>query len=256
MKNSNPQAALAIIGDEILSGRTLDLNTQHIAKTLGQLGIDLAEVRVVPDVEEKIIVTLRALSNEYKYVFTTGGIGPTHDDITAAAVAKAFNQELVLNKQAYFLLEEYYGKESLNDGRIKMAYVPENAELIENSVSAAPGFRVGNIFVMAGIPKIMHAMLEAIIPHLEKGIEVQSATLTVHAQESKLAAMMEEVQNEFIDDVAIGSYPFLQGGNYGDPAARAGVNVVFRGQKSNAIELAVSALSAKFIAAKIEFEKC
>lgn len=255
MKNSNPTVALIIIGDEILSGRTGDKNIQHIAKTMGQLGIDLREVRVVPDVEQKIIDTVRELAAEHTYVFTTGGIGPTHDDITAESIAKAFNQKLVCNKQAHFLLEQYYGKDNLNEGRIKMSFVPENAELIENSVSAAPGFRVGNVFVMAGIPKIMHAMLEAIIPHLEKGIEVKSATLTAHTPESKIAAAMTEVQNEFIDDVAIGSYPFMQGGDYGDPDARVGVNIVFRSQHIDKIEAAIVALANKFSAAQIQFER-
>jgi molybdenum cofactor synthesis domain-containing protein len=255
MKNNNPTVALIIIGDEILSGRTQDKNVQHIAKTMGQLGIDLVEVRVIPDVEQKIIDTLRELSANHTYVFTTGGIGPTHDDITSESVAKAFNQKYVLNKQAHFLLEEYYGKENLNAGRLKMAYVPENAELIENSVSAAPGFRVGNVFVMAGIPKIMQAMLEAIIPLLEKGIEVKSQVLTAHTQESKIAAMMEEVQNEFIDNVSIGSYPFMQGGSYGDAGATVGVNVVFRSQSEEINAAAVNALEKRFADAQIKYEK-
>jgi molybdenum cofactor synthesis domain-containing protein len=254
MKNSNPNAALIIIGDEILSGRTLDKNTQHIAKTLGQLGVDLLEVRVIPDDEQKIIDTVLEMSGAYKYVFTTGGIGPTHDDITAQSIAKAFGQKLILHEQARFLLEEYYGEEELNEGRLKMAYVPEHSELIENSITIAPGFRVGNVFVMAGIPKIMQAMLEAVIPHLEKGIEVQSHTLTVHSQESKISAALAEVQEGCIDDVAIGSYPFMSGGNYGDPAAKVGVNVVFRSQDMDKIMVAVKLLGEKFVAAGIIYE--
>lgn len=254
MKNNNPNAALIIIGDEILSGRTLDKNTQHIAQTLGHLGIDLLEVRVIPDVEQKIIDTVLEMSAAYKYVFTTGGIGPTHDDITAQSVAKAFGQKLILHEQARLLLEEYYGKEELNDGRLKMAYVPENSELIENSITVAPGFRVGNVYVMAGIPKIMQAMLEAIIPHLEKGVEVQSRTLTVHSQESKIAGMLTEVQDGCLNDVAIGSYPFMTGGNYGDATAKTGVNVVFRAQDVEKMKLAVKALEDRFLAAKIKFE--
>lgn len=255
MKNLNPTVALIIIGDEILSGRTLDANTQHIAKTMGELGIDLAEVRVIPDDEQKIINTVRELSAGHNYVFTTGGIGPTHDDITAISIAKAFNQELILHKQAHFLLQEYYGKENLNEGRVKMAYVPENAELIENSITVAPGFRVGNVFVMAGIPKIMQAMLEAIIPLLEKGIEVQSKTLTVDAPESKISAILTEVQNACIDDVSIGSYPFMIGGNYGDVGAKVGVNIVFRSQDEGKIEEAARDLQGKFKADGIEFEE-
>jgi len=255
MKKENPTAALIIIGDEILSGRTLDINTQHVAKTMGQLGIDLIETRVIPDVEAKIIHTVRELSASHTYVFTTGGIGPTHDDITSESVAKAFNQKYVLNKQAHFLLEEYYGKENLNEGRVKMAYVPEHADLIPNSITVAPGFRVGNVFVMAGIPKIMQAMLEAIIPLLEKGIEVKSQVLTAYTQESKIAAMMEEVQNEYIDDVAIGSYPFVQGGNYGDTGTTVGVNVVFRSQSEEKIAQSVRELEKRFTAAAIKFEK-
>jgi len=255
MKNANPTVALLIIGDEILSGRTQDKNIQHIAKIMGQLGIELVEVRIVPDVEEKIVFALRELSPNHTYVFTTGGIGPTHDDITSESVAKALNQKYILNKQAHFLLEEYYGKENLSDARLKMAYVPENAELIENSVSAAPGFRVGNVFVMAGIPKIMQAMLEAIIPHLDKGIEVKSQVLTVYTQESKIAAMMEAVQNEYINDVAIGSYPFVQGGNYGDIGAVVGVNVVLRAQDDEKLMQARESLHRQFIEAGVKSEE-
>lgn len=254
MKNSNPTVALIIIGDEILSGRTLDKNTQHIAQTMGQLGIDLKEVRVIPDDEQKIIDTVLEQSKAHTYVFTTGGIGPTHDDITSESVAKAFGQKLILHKQAHFLLEEYYGKENLNEGRVKMAYVPENAELIENSITIAPGFRVENVFVMAGIPKIMQAMLEAIIPLLEKGVEVQSQTLTVSAPESKISALLSDAQDACIDDVAIGSYPFMSGGNYGDDGAKVGVNVVFRGQDVSKITAAVEALKAAFNDKKIAYE--
>ncbi len=253
MKNSNPTVALIIIGDEILSGRTLDKNTQHIAKTMGELGIELREVRVIPDDEQKIIDTVQEQSKAHTYVFTTGGIGPTHDDITSESVGKAFDQKLIRHKQAYFLLEEYYGKENLNEGRIKMSYVPENAELIENSITVAPGFRVENVFVMAGIPKIMQAMLEAIIPLLKKGVEVQSKTLAVDVPESKISTILGKVQDSCIDDVSIGSYPFMSGGNYGDEGAKVGVNIVFRGQDVGKIDAAIGELKHQFADAGIAF---
>ena len=173
MQTSNPKAALVIIGDEILSGRTLDANTQHIAITLGKFGVELKEVRVIPDDELKIVATINELRKAFRYVFTTGGIGPTHDDITSSSIAKAFGVEVYKNEKAYLLLEEYYGKENLNEGRAKMAYVPEGARLIDNPVTIAPGFCMDNVYVMAGIPKIMHAMLDAILPELEKGAEVK-----------------------------------------------------------------------------------
>lgn len=244
-----PTVGLIIIGDEILSGRTLDKNTQHIAKTLGQLGIDLKEVRIIPDDEDKIINTVRQFSEEFQYVFTTGGIGPTHDDITALSVAKAFNQKLVRSETAYLLLEEYYGQENLNEGRIKMSYVPENSRLIDNKVTIAPGFVVENVYVMAGVPRIMQAMLEAIIPELEVGVVTNSNTVQVHCAESKVAKLLGDVQADF-KDVAIGSYPFMRGDNYDV----VGTNVVLRSKDDKKLMEATKILIENLQRENVEFE--
>src|ERR1700733_2572765 len=170
--NSNPTAAILVIGDEILSGRTQDINTSYIAKFLGSLGIDLKEARVVGDVEEEIIAALNALRTRYTYVFTTGGIGPTHDDITADAVAKAFGVGIDYHPEALALLAARYKPGEFNDMRKRMARIPEGASLIRNSVSTAPGFQIGNVFVMAGVPMIMRAMMEDIMPELKRGAVV------------------------------------------------------------------------------------
>lgn len=228
-----PTVGLIIIGDEILSGRTQDKNTQHIAQTLGTIGADLKEVRVIPDDEAVIIDAVKTFSEKYTYVFTTGGIGPTHDDITTESVAKAFGREVILDESARLLLEEYYGQENLNEGRVKMAYVPENARLIENSVTIAPGFVVSNVYVMAGVPRIMQAMLEAIIPELETGAVVISHTVEVDCPESKIATLLGDVQSDF-REVAIGSYPFMRGDDY----SNVGTNIVLRSRNQ---ELAAEA---------------
>ncbi len=164
-----PTAALLIIGDEILSGRTKDRNLGYIADFLTGLGIDLKEARVVADVESDIVTAVNALRSRYTYLFTTGGIGPTHDDITADAVAKAFNVEIRHDPRAVDILKAHYDPGMLNEARLRMARIPVGAELIENRVSKAPGFRLGNVFVMAGVPQIMQAMLEAIAPMLAGG---------------------------------------------------------------------------------------
>lgn len=242
-------SGLIIIGNEILSGRTLDKNTQHLAQTLNNIGIDLLEVRVVPDIEEEIILAVNALRKKYKYVFTTGGIGPTHDDITAEAIAKAFGTKLSLDKEAYDVLVKYYGgEENLNSGRIKMCMLPEGAEKIVNTVTAAPGFRMENVFVMAGVPKIMQAMLEAVIPFLEKGIVTISKTLRVESPESQIAEIMTDIQNKY-QSVSIGSYPFLAGENY----SHAGVHVVFRAKNLSEIDKAIFDIKNELSNAKINF---
>ncbi|RYE86486.1 MAG: competence/damage-inducible protein A [Hyphomicrobiales bacterium] len=206
-------AGLIVIGDEILSGRTKDVNIGAVADFCTDLGIDLTEVRIVSDVEDAIVEAVRALSARYTYVFTTGGIGPTHDDITADAVAKAFGVALPINAEARAMLEARWkstGTE-VNEARLRMARVPEGASLIVNSVSAAPGFRIGNVHVMAGVPVIMRAMLEAIAPTLEGGRKVQSVTIRCGVGEGTIGGPLGRIQADF-PDVKMGSYPqFGQG---------------------------------------------
>src|SRR5579872_5673979 len=183
----NSTAAILIIGDEILSGRTQDTNTNYIARQLSALGIDLKEVRVVGDVEDEIVAALNALRARYDLVFTTGGIGPTHDDITADAVAKAFAVGIGYHPEAYALLEARYPPGEFNDMRKRMARIPHGASLVANPVSGAPGFHIGNVYVLAGVPMVMRAMLEAIAPQLPKGAAVQSITVEAHIPEGAIA---------------------------------------------------------------------
>jgi molybdenum cofactor synthesis domain-containing protein len=201
-------AALVVIGDEILSGRTKDVNIGTVADFCTDLGIALSEVRVVSDVEDDIVAAINAVRARYTYVFTTGGIGPTHDDITADAVAKAFGVALPVNPEARAMLEERWkanGTE-VNEARLRMARIPEGGTLIVNSVSAAPGFRIGNVHVMAGVPKIMQAMLEAIAPTLEGGAKVKSLTIRCRVGEGSIGSAFGSIQAEF-PDVKMGSYP-------------------------------------------------
>jgi molybdenum cofactor synthesis domain-containing protein len=206
--SANPTAGLLVIGDEILSGRTKDVNIGATADFCTDLAIDLMEVRVVSDVEDDIIAAVRALSERYTYVFTTGGIGPTHDDITADAVAKAFGVALPINEEARAMLESRWKTQGIevNEARLRMARIPEGASLIVNSVSAAPGFRIRNVHVMAGVPKIMRAMLEAIAPTLEGGRKVHSVTVRCGVGEGTIGGPFGRLQEEF-PDVKMGSYP-------------------------------------------------
>jgi len=211
---ANPTAAVLIIGNEILSGRTKDSNLNTIALRLLPLGIRLAEARVVPDQEDEIVTTLNALRTRYDYVFTTGGIGPTHDDITAACVAKAFDRPLEINAQARERLLRYYGPEKLTDTRLRMAQMPVGATLIDNPVSAAPGFRLENVFVLAGVPDIMRAMLEDCVGSLQGGDAYQSRTIHCIVPESVIAVPLESVAQKF-PDCDVGSYPWFRLGQYG-----------------------------------------
>ncbi len=201
-------AGLLVIGDEILSGRTKDVNIGAVADFCTDLGIDLTEVRVVSDVEESIVEAVNALRQRYTYVFTTGGIGPTHDDITADAIAKAFGVALPINAQARAMLEARWKETGteVNEARLRMARIPEGADLIVNSVSAAPGFRIGNVHVMAGVPVIMRAMLEALTPTLKGGKKVLSITIKAAVGEGTLGGPLGVLQNEY-PDVKMGSYP-------------------------------------------------
>ncbi|MGH6855603.1 MAG: competence/damage-inducible protein A [Aestuariivirga sp.] len=209
MSVSVPTAAVLLIGDEILSGRTKDKNLGYIADYLNALGIDLLEARVVPDSEAEIAAAVNALRARYTYVLTTGGIGPTHDDITAESVAKAFNVPIGHDPRAVEILGGYFkeiGREP-NEARMRMARMPEGAVLIENPVSLAPGFQMENVFVMAGVPKIMQAMMEVIGPRLAKGIPMQSRSVEFLGGEGDVALPLAEIQNRY-PSVAIGSYPF------------------------------------------------
>lgn len=208
------KAALIIIGDEILSGRTCDANLNHIALWLGGLGIILDEVRVIPDVGQRIIAAVNEYRRAFDYVFTTGGIGPTHDDITSENVAKAFGVPLLLNQQAKNMLEDNMGKGNLNEARLRMAMIPKGANLIKNPVSAAPGFQMENVFVMAGIPVVMQSMLLDIENRISGGSEILSKVIHVFEGESIFAQMLTQVEDGF-EHLTIGSYPFYKAGKYG-----------------------------------------
>ena len=204
-------ACLLIIGNEILSGRTQDKNLAHLALELNEVGIQLREVRVIPDIEDIIVSTVNEVRAKFDYIFTTGGIGPTHDDITTAAVAKAFGVPVVRDAEAERLLRAYIPEGRINEARLKMADVPQGATLIPNAVSAAPGFIIGNVHVMAGIPNIMQAMLAALLPTLRRGAKVESVSITTDVLEGTLAAGLTAIQNRYPES-DIGSYPqFVDG---------------------------------------------
>lgn len=207
-------AALVVIGDEILSGRTKDENIGYLAEHLTAIGIVLREVRVVGDEEEEIVAAVNALRACHDYVFTTGGIGPTHDDITADAIAKAFGVGIDFDARAVAMLEQHYRDKEFTEARRKMARIPFGAELIDNPVSTAPGFWIENVLVMAGIPRIMQVMLDAVTPKLKKGRIMHSATLKVEKPESAVALVLARHQEAF-RDVSMGSYPFYQEGRFG-----------------------------------------
>jgi molybdenum cofactor synthesis domain-containing protein len=207
-------AALLVIGDEILSGRTKDKNIGYIAEYLTGIGIDLREVRVVPDVETEIVAAVNALRERYDYLFTTGGIGPTHDDITADSVAKAFGVAIGHDPRAVAILRERYRPEDLNEARMRMARIPEGADLVENPISKAPGFRIGNVIVMAGVPSIMQVMLDQVAPTLQSGI--RTIVETVEAEglpEGVYAEGLAEIARAH-GDVSIGSYPSFSSGGF------------------------------------------
>jgi molybdenum cofactor synthesis domain-containing protein len=209
-----PTAALIVIGDEILSGRTQDTNINYLARFLGTLGIDLKEARVVPDVETEIVAAVNALRARHDHVFTTGGIGPTHDDITADAIARAFGVSIDYHPEALALIGARYKPGEFNKMRKRMARIPAGASLIYNSVSAAPGFRIENVFVMAGVPMIMRAMLEDVAPRLKRGRPVHSSTVTAPIPEGRIAAALANIQKEH-PTVAIGSYPYYREDGFG-----------------------------------------
>jgi molybdenum cofactor synthesis domain-containing protein len=213
MSDANPTAALVVIGDEILSGRTKDVNIGTTADFCTELAIDLMEVRVVPDIEDEIVAAVNAVRARYTYVFTTGGIGPTHDDITADAIAKAFGVGLPINAEARAMMEARWKDRGIepNAARLRMARIPEGASLIVNAVSAAPGFRIGNVHVMAGVPVIMKAMLETIAPTLRGGRKVHSVSIKSRVGEGNIGTPFAALQHQF-PDVKMGSYPRMGDG--------------------------------------------
>ena len=221
-------AGIIIIGNEILSGRTQDVNTATISKWLSSLGVKLEEVRVIPDIENSIVKTVNELRKKFKYVFTTGGIGPTHDDITSKSIAKAFKLSYGYHKEAYDILEKYYSKNKFNEGRKKMAMMPTKASLILNPTSGAPGFIVDNVFCLPGVPSILKAMLSGLNNKIIGGKKILSKTISVYTVESEIAKSLEKVQKKF-KKVEIGSYPFFRLG-------KIGVSLVIRSTEKKQID--------------------
>jgi len=211
---SAPTAAILIIGNEILSGRTQDANLAYLAQELSSLGIRTVEARVIPDIEATIVAAVNELRARVDYLFTTGGIGPTHDDITSECVAKAFGVPWSIHPEARRILFEHYGAEKLNAARLRMATIPEGATLIDNPVSKAPGFQLGNVFVLAGIPKIAQAMFQSLKHRLTGGPALVSATVTAFVPEGVVAAGLGEIQLAY-PQLDVGSYPFQREGRFG-----------------------------------------
>ena len=215
-KNNKVNAAILIIGNEILSGRTQDKNVAFISNWLNsKCGISVEEVRIIPDVEKKIINNILLLSKKFNYVFTTGGIGPTHDDITSQSISKAFKVKYKFHKEAYEILEKYYGKKVFNDGRKKMAKMPSGSKLIYNPSSAAPGFITKNVLSLPGVPSILNSMIENCKIYLIKGLKVHSKTLNLYTVESNISKRLGEIQKKYKRLVDIGSYPFFRLGKIG-----------------------------------------
>ncbi|QFT61597.1 molybdopterin-binding protein [Roseivivax sp. THAF30] len=236
----NPTAAMLVIGNEILSGRTRDANMHHLAGEFTKRGIDLAEVRIVSDESAAIVEALTALKDRYDIVVTSGGIGPTHDDITADCVADAMGVSIDVRDDARAILAEHYertGKE-LNDARLRMARIPDGATLIENPVSAAPGFSIGNVHVMAGVPQVFQAMVASVLPTLTGGAPLLSQSIRVERGEGDIAGPLRELAKEF-PDLSFGSYPFHENGIYG-------AHVVVRGSDGARVDAAVTQLAETF----------
>jgi molybdenum cofactor synthesis domain-containing protein len=231
-QNKKINAAILIIGNEILSGRTQDTNTSTIALWLNSIGVKVNEVRIIPDIEKTIIDTLNLLRSNYDYVFTTGGIGPTHDDITAESVSKAFALKYEVHKEAFKILESYYKPGEFNEGRQKMIWMPENANLILNPTSGAPGFNIENVFCLPGVPSILKSMLGGLTNSIVGGKPILSLTISLKTVESEIADSLTKVQNDN-NDVEIGSYPFFQAG-------KLGVSIVIRSENQNKINICTS----------------
>ncbi len=221
-------AGIIIIGNEVLSGRTKDINTSTLAKWLNTLGIEVKEVRVIPDIETTIIDTVNTLRKKFNYIFTTGGIGPTHDDITSESISKAFNLEYGFHKQAYSILEKYYKPGEFNEGRQKMAKMPTSANLILNPTSGAPGFYVDNVFCLPGVPSILQSMIGGLNNVLVGGDPIENLTISLRTVESEIAKSITEIQNKNTN-VEIGSYPFFRAG-------KLGVSIVLRSSNKNKLD--------------------
>ncbi|WP_170603013.1 competence/damage-inducible protein A [Ruegeria arenilitoris] len=234
---ANPTAAMLVIGDEILSGRTRDANMHYLAGELTKLGIDLKEVRIVSDDAPAIEAAVLALSNVYDNVFTSGGIGPTHDDITADCIARALGADIGIRDDARALLRSHYENSGLelNAARLRMARIPDGAKLIDNPVSTAPGFSLGNVHVMAGIPAVFQAMVASVLPTLTGGAPLLSQTLRVERGEGDIAANLSLLAEDF-SDLSIGCYPFQRNGVFG-------ANVVVRGTEGGRIDAAITRLA-------------
>ncbi len=243
-------AGIIIIGNEILSGRTIDTNSNFICKHCEGMGIKVKEIIIIPDYKKRIIKIVKKFSKEYNHVFVTGGIGPTHDDITAEAIATAFKRELRLNLKAKRLLKNYYSKSNieLNESRMKMAFIPKRASLISNPVSAAPGFRVNNVWVMAGVPKIMQAMFNSDVKSkIKKEKNIYSEDLIIFKAEGDVAKILKSVQKNYLK-IEIGSYPFML-------PPKFGTNIVFKGTNFNMIKQAIKELIQILKKNKIEYSK-
>ncbi|MEO3413431.1 molybdopterin-binding protein [Roseovarius sp. CAU 1744] len=236
----NPTAAMLVIGDEILSGRTRDANMHHLAGELARAGIDLKEVRVVSDDGDAIVAAVQALRAAYDTVFTSGGIGPTHDDITADNVARAFGVPIDVREDARALLEAHYARvgQELNKARLRMARIPEGAALIDNPVSIAPGFSLENVHVMAGVPAIFKAMVESVLPTLTGGQPLVSETLEIRRGEGDIAGPLADLAERY-PELSLGSYPFQRDGMFG-------ANVVIRGGDGAQVAAALAELQAAF----------
>ncbi|WP_297774568.1 molybdopterin-binding protein [uncultured Roseovarius sp.] len=236
----NPSAAMLVIGDEILSGRTRDANMHYLAGELTRVGIDLREVRVISDEPDAIVAGVQALSAAYDVVFTSGGIGPTHDDITAENVARAFDRPISVRDDARAILTAHYAarEQELNEARLRMARIPDGAALIDNPISAAPGFTIENVHVMAGVPSIFQAMLASVLPTITGGAPVLSQTLEVRRGEGDIAGPLTDLAARY-PDLTFGSYPFIRDGCHG-------ANVVVRGQDGARVDAAMAELSGMF----------
>ncbi len=233
MSNINKKkvnAAILIIGNEILSGRTQDSNVSYLSEWLNKkCGVMVEEVRIIPDIENKIVKNVLELRKKFNYIFTTGGIGPTHDDITAKSLSKAFKSKYEYHKEAYSILENYYGRKKFNDGRKKMAKMPRGSSLIYNPVSAAPGFIIKNVICLPGVPSILKSMIDNVKKYLVKGSVVLNKSISLYTVESNISKELTKIQNKYSKRVEIGSYPFFRIG-------RIGVSVVLRSSNKKKLE--------------------
>jgi molybdenum cofactor synthesis domain-containing protein len=241
MTQDSPIACLLVIGNEVLSGRTRDANVQFLATRLGEIGVPLREVRVIPDVRATIVGTLNEVRPRFDHVFTTGGIGPTHDDITADCVAKAFGLPIDVDPRAVAMMRERFKPEELNEARLRMARMPEGADLVQNSYNKVPGFRIGNVIVMAGVPVIMQAMLDAVAPTLQTGVKLLSESVRADMREGDIGEPLRAVAKAH-PATMIGSYPFW------DEAGQPNTNLIVRSREPAALAAAMADVKAMLAA--------